>query len=185
MEHRDNSGGERSEQVRNALLKALGVVVVIAVVIALGTVLVVRALGLHEGDTTAPVGSGEVQPPKPLPTKALPVPGEKSATAEPTDKPTGPKGQRKSGRLQLDVSPVMARPMERVNLTGTYRGADNVGLEVQRWEAGSWQDFGVSATVRVGTFETYVMTGRSGENRFRMWDPGARRGSNVVMVTID
>ena len=54
----------------------------------------------------------------------------------------------------------MARANERVNLTGTYKKADNVGLQVQRFEDGKWRDFGVSATVRVGTFETYVMTGQ-------------------------
>ena len=101
------------------------------------------------------------------------MPGQKSETAAPSDKRAGAKDRRKKNRLQLDVSPVTARPMERMNLTGTYRGADNVGLQVQRFEDGSWQDFGVSATVRVGTFETYVMTGRSGQNRFRMWRPGS------------
>ena len=58
-----------------------------------------------------------------------------------------------------------------------------MGLQVQRFEEGKWRDFGVSATVRVGTFETYVMTGQSGEQRFRMYDPAAKEGSNVVLVT--
>jgi hypothetical protein len=74
--------------------------------------------------------------------------------------------------------------MERVNLTGRYRGADNVELQVQRFEEGEWRDFGVKASVRVGAYDTYVMTGRPGEQRFRMWDPAARKGSNVVLVTI-
>ena len=47
---------------------------------------------------------------------------------------------------------------------------------MQRFEDGKWRDFGVSATVRVGTFETYVMTGQSGEQRFRMYDPATKRG---------
>ena len=50
--------------------------------------------------------------------------------------------------MRLDISPVVARPMERVNLTGTYKGADNVGLQVQRFEDGNWRDFGVTATVK-------------------------------------
>ena len=29
------------------------------------------------------------------------------------------------------------------------------------------------------------MTGQSGEQRFRMFDPATKRGSNVVLVTID
>ena len=75
--------------------------------------------------------------------------------------------------------------MERVNFTGTYKGADNLQLEVQRFEDGKWSNFGVQATVRVGTFETYIMTGRTGENRFRVLDPKTKEGSNVILVTID
>ena len=173
---------DRSEQVRSALLKALAVVVGIAVLIALGTVIVVRALGLDAGESAGPVGSAPSESRKPLPTTALPVPGEESQGATPSEEPSEDAGGK--GRIELSVSPVSARANERINLTGTYRGADNVGLEVQRYEDGAWRDFGVSATVRVGTYETWVMTGRPGEHRFRVWDPGARRGSNVVLVTI-
>jgi hypothetical protein len=185
--HDPSDEEERSEQVRSALLKALVVVIGIGVAIALGTTVVVRALGLNESESPGPVGSVPSGPPKPLPTTALPVPGEESEspTKEPSETPSdeaSPDGRR--GRLELNVSPLRARPMERVNLTGTYKGADNVGLQVQRFEDGAWRDFGVDATVRVGTYETYVMTGRSGENRFRMYDPAADQGSNVVMVTI-
>ncbi len=177
----EQSEEDRAAQVRGALLKAFAVVVVIGVVIALGTTFVVRALGLNESDSPGPVGAASSAPDKPLPTKAIPQPGEK--TAKP-DKQPSPKSA-KPDRIQLAVSPVLARPMERVNLTGTYRGADNVALQVQRFEDGNWQDFGVDATVRVGTYETYIMTGRPGEQRFRMFDPRGREGSNVVLVTID
>jgi hypothetical protein len=175
---------ERSAEVRTALLKALGIVVALGVVIAIGTMLMVGALGLDDDESTGPVGAVP-SPTQPLPTTALPVPGEteSSATEEPTDLVTPDDAAK--GPIQLSVSPVLARPMERVNLTGTYPGRDSVGLKVQRFEDGQWSDFGVSATVRVGTFETYVMTGRSGENRFRMFDPETDKGSNVVLVTID
>ncbi|MEO5652858.1 MAG: hypothetical protein ABIN79_00355 [Marmoricola sp.] len=175
---------ERSDQVRRALITGLVAVVVIGVLIALGTTLMVRALGLNKGETSDTVGAGSANPNQPLPTKALPVPGESQSpgglvtpSGAPTDGATGP--------IQLSISPVMARPMERVNLTGSYSGHDNVGLQVQREESGQWADFGVQATVRAGTFETYVMTGRPGENRFRMYDPQDDQASNVVVVTID
>jgi len=173
---------ERSAQVQGALLKALAVVVVIGVVIALGTMIVVRTLGLDENDSPGPVGAAPDGPVKPLPTKALRVPGKDSKSAEPRHS-ASPDASKK-GKVALDVSPLKVRPMERVNLTGTYRGADNVGLQVQRFEDGRWSDFGVTATVRVGTYETFVMTGRAGEQRFRMYDPQTREGSNVVLVTI-
>ena len=159
-------------------------IVLIGVVIALGTTIVVRALGLNEGGSSGPVGSDSPETTKPLPTTALPVPGE-DETSRTSPRTRSPRRAARRAGIQLDVSPVMARPNERMNLTGTYRKADNMGLQVQRFEDGKWRDFGVSATVRVGTFETYVMTGQSGEHRFRMYDPATKRGSNVVLVTID
>lgn len=187
MDHDDDPHDERSEQVRSALAKALAVVVVIAVLIALGTVVVVRALGLNESDSTGSSSTAPSGPTRSLPTTALPVPGEDSASGQPSAEPsksTSPKNQKKKAKLQLKVSPLRARTGERVNLTGTYRGVDNVGLQVQRFQDGDWRDFGVQATVRVGTYETYIMTGRTGEQRFRMWDPKAQKSSNVVLVTI-
>ncbi len=182
MDDKQRGGEHRSAQVRGALLKALAVVVVIGVVIAVGTTIVVRALGLNEGDSPGPVGSGPSATVEPLPTTALPVPGE-DATSDKPD-PTKKPDSAKSGTIRLDISPITARAMERVNLTGTYKGADNIGLQVQRFEDGNWRDFGVTANVKVGTFETYIMTGRPGEQRFRVYDPEAEQGSNVVLVTI-
>jgi hypothetical protein len=181
----DLTDEERSAQVRNALLKALGIVVVIGVLIAIGTTVMVHALGLNEDGDTGPVGSAPDTPTQPLPTTALPVPGEK--TDEPSDEPSesASPDEGKRGQIELSISPVTARPMERVNFTGSYKGADNLQLEVQRFDSGQWTNFGVQATVRVGTFETYIMTGRSGENRFRVFDPATQQGSNVIMVTID
>jgi hypothetical protein len=186
MDDEDYDDDDGSEQVSSVLMKGLLVIVLIGVVIALGTTIVVRALGLNEGSSSSgPVGSDQTEVTTPLPTTALPVPGEGKKSEEDEFKEQLPPKSGKKGRIQLDVFPVMARPNERVNLTGTYRKADNIGLQVQRYEDGKWSDFGVSATVRVGTFETYVMTGQSGEQRFRMYDPGTKQGSNVVLVTID
>ena len=182
-EDRDDDG---SEQVSSVLMKGLLVIVLIGVVIALGTTIVVRALGLNEGaSSSGPVGSeldrGDQADADDCTAGARRGQDESQDEFE---EQVPPKSGKK-GRIQLDVSPVIARPNERVNLTGTYRKADNVGLQVQRYENGRWSDFGVSAAVRVGTFETYVMTGQSGEQRFRMYDPATKRGSNVVLVTID
>ena len=180
----EDQSEDRSAQVRGALLKALAGVVVIAVVVALGTVIAVRALGLNDSDSAGPVGAGAAEPDKPLPTKALEVPGDDEETESPEPSESASPDEAKTGKVELKVSPVKAKPMERVNLTGTYKGADNVGLQVQRFEDGKWTDFGVDATVKVGTYATYVQTGRAGEQRFRMYDPTAKEGSNVVLVTI-
>jgi len=180
----DDDSDERSDQVRSALLKALAVVAGIAVLIALGTTVMVRALGLDESESPGPLSGSSSDQTKPLPTTALPVPGEKTETPDPSTSPSAsPNGA--TGDIELRVSPLMARPMERVNFTGSYKGADNTELQVQRFETGKWSNFGVTATVKVGTYTTYIMTGRSGENRFRVYDPKAKKGSNVILVTVD
>jgi hypothetical protein len=171
---------ERSEQVRGALLKAFGVFVAIAVVVALGTIFMVHALGLNQGDDGGALGAASTSSPSPLPTKALPVPSD---SASPSDQPSD-LATPSDGDIELEVSPVIASPMERINLTGTYQGADNLLLQVQRYDDGTWTNFNAKTTVRVGTFATYIMTGRAGENRFRVYDPKAKKGSNVILVTI-
>jgi hypothetical protein len=57
-------------------------------------------------------------------------------------------------------------------------------LQVQRKEGGSWSDFPVSVTVSDGRFSTYVQTGRSGPNRFRVRDTDSKRVSNPVTVRV-
>ena len=93
----DRRDEERSAQVRGALLKALAVVVVIGVVIALGTTIVVRALGLNDSDSPGPVGAAPAEPVKPLPTTALPVPGEETGTPSRPRSPSdvGQRGPRR------------------------------------------------------------------------------------------
>ena len=175
---------ERDEQVRGALVKGLVALVAIGLVIAVGTLLSVRALGLDQGVDEG-AGAGEAaasSPSEPLPSTALPVPEDEespSATATPSQS-ASPNG----GRLQLEVSPPQVSAMQRINLTGTYRGADAGQLQVQRYDGGTWTDFGVDATVSAGTYQTWIMSGRTGENRLRMWDPQASVASNVVTVTI-
>lgn len=179
----DDYDEERPDRVRNALLTGLVALALIAVLIAIGTTIFVRSLGLDSAGPAGPVGAAEPSA-NPLPTKALSPRHPKSSPPSPSPSTTKqPKGAR-SGDIRLSATPLMVKPMERVNLTGTYGNKDNVGLQVQRWEAGGWVDFGVSTTVRVGTFETYVMTGRRGDNRFRVFDPGADNGSNPVLITV-
>ncbi|MEJ7690929.1 MAG: hypothetical protein WKF76_11130 [Nocardioidaceae bacterium] len=55
---------------------------------------------------------------------------------------------------------------------------------MQRDEGSGWADFPTSATVSAGTFATYIVTGVTGLNRFRMLDTVTGRASNVVKVFI-
>jgi hypothetical protein len=170
---------ERQQQIAAVVLKIVGVAVAIGLVIGLGAWLMVKALGLQTSSSNDPT-SGNVQPLNPLPSTALPVPSDSaSASDTPTSIPTAV-----STGLYLSASPVMVQPMERINLTGQWPGQDNESLVVQRFENGSWSDFGVQVRVNVGTFSTYVMTGRTGDQRFRVFDPATQTASNEVTVTV-
>ena len=185
---------DRQTELNAVVRRGLLLLVAFAAVVALGTFVVVHALGLNgrEGSTSTVVG--QPAPVSPLPTTALPVPGSGSvpsssdspadgpASASPSSQP-GPRQHRAHG-LQLSVSPASVGPMERINLTGTWPGHDNVGLQVQRLENGTWSNFPTTTTVRVGTFETYVETGHAGVNEFRVFDPGSGTSSNSVRVTV-
>jgi hypothetical protein len=177
----DGGGRGGRPDVAAVVLKILGVAVSIGLVIGLGAFVLVKALGL---DSTSSSGDipGVVDPITPLPTTALPVP---SASSQSTDGP-GQAGTPTvpSTGLYLSASPVIVRPMERINLTGQWPGHDNEGLLVQRFEGGKWADFGVHVNVNLGTFETYVMTGHTGDQKFRVVDPQSQSMSNEVTVTV-
>lgn len=179
-----DSDAERREQLTSVALKVAAVVLGIGIVVGLGSWVMVKSLGLDGGSSSGePAAEGGVQPIEPLPSSALPVPSESVPEGEASSSPEPEKKKRKKG-IELHASPMQVRQMERINLTGTWPGKDNLGLAVQRFEDGKWVDFGVQATVRVGTFETWVMTGREGEQRFRVYDPGSDTASNPVSIQV-
>ena len=174
---------DRTERVVSAVVKVVVVAVAIGIAIGIGTWVMVKALGLDDATTSA--GPAPVTPVQPLPTRALPV--QQTPTTTPTDVPTDYPTEIVSpsaGALFLSAAPVVVNAMERINLTGQWPGRDNVALLVQRFENGEWVDFGVQVNVNVGTFATYVMTGREGENKFRVFDPNSNTTSNEVVVQV-
>jgi len=172
---------DRQQAVASVVLKIVGIAVAIGLVIGIGAWVLVKALGLSSADTTS--GVAHVDPVTPLPSSALPVPG---ASDLPTPDNTGlvTPGASVSGQLYLSASPVLVQPSERINLTGQWPGHDNQSLLVQRFENGQWADFGVQVRVNLGTFETYVLTSRTGDQRFRVFDPDTQTASNDVTVTV-
>ena len=99
----------------------------------------------------------------------------------------GDAGQAKEGRgdrITLFVAPQRVRPGERINFNGVYRDGEGATLQIQRRENGTWTDFPVSATVRGGSFSTWIQTSRTGGAQFRVFDPAIERASNVVRITI-
>jgi len=172
------------QEVSAVILKILGVALAIGLVIGGGAWILVKSLGLDSAETTGTTIGGD-GPASPLPTTALPVPSESGpASPDSTGPVTEPPVVPNTGGLYLSASPVIVRPMERINLTGQWPGHDNEGLLVQRFEGGKWADFGVHVNVNLGTFDTYVMTGHTGDQKFRVFDPGSDTASNEVTVTV-
>lgn len=112
---------------------------------------------------------------------ASPTGAKTSASA--TTKAKKKRKQRPRSVISLSASPLEVSAMERIYLTGTYPRGEGASLQVQRMQDG-WTDFPVSVSVSGGTFSTYVMTGRSGENRFRVLDPATGKTSNPVTVRV-
>ena len=76
--------------------------------------------------------------------------------------------------------------MGRIDLTGTYRPARApcCRCSAPPVPGDSWVDFPVTVTVSGGQFSTYVQTGRTGPNRFRVIDTDTDLASNEVTITI-
>ena len=175
---------DQRRQLADALIKVALVAVGVGAVIAIGVFIMVKALGFSDSTPAAHSDSQSTSTPSALPTKALEATGSPSPSEEPSATKTSEPAKSKN-KIVLTATPAQVGPGQRINLTGRYPGADNVALQVQRKEGAGWVAFAdVQAQVRVGTFETYVMTARSGSMKFRVFDPTTRAASNAVDVTV-
>jgi hypothetical protein len=126
-------------------------------------------------------------------TKSLP-------TSPATESPT-PQGHRHSHRtsggahhrhsgtpaahaITLTANPGQAARFEHISLSGSYLAPDGTTLQVQRRDASGWSSFPVTASVSGGNFSTYILTGHTGTNRFRVIDLRTKNTSNAVTVHI-
>lgn len=179
MDQRD----DQRRQMTQALAKVVAIAAVLGVLIGGGAWAVISAVGVPESAEEIPEVTAT---PSALPTRALDA--DESPSAEPSQQPSAtpsPTPTREPRELSLSGSPASVGPGERINLTGSWPGKDNVTLQVQRREGGSWGSFaGVTAQVSAGQFSTWVLTSRTGPARFRVFDPGSGTASNPVLVTI-
>lgn len=172
------------------LLVGAGVLVVVALliggvvsVVALGAV---KVTGIDDSRPTA-TAKPSLYMPSGDPTVGLDnLPDPEGApggdpSARPSDAASA--GPSKKRPISLQAFPQRVAANARISLTGVYRGGEGTRLQVQRFEKG-WSDFPVSASVSGGQFATYVTTGRSGVNRFRVLDTGSGKASNLVRVTV-
>jgi hypothetical protein len=167
---------------------AAAVVALVAVGLAVGLLLGAVALvasrvaGLGGDHRTDAVDAGpSLFLPSPRATQAS---GGTVTTPQPSAA-SAPKSSAPAKAITLQSSQSSVSAMQRIDLTGVYPGGEGAVLQVQRKGAGGgWQDFPVTASVSGQTFSTYVQTGQSGMQKFRVRDTDSGKISNVVSVTV-
>ncbi|MGI8612896.1 MAG: hypothetical protein ACR2KL_02940 [Nocardioidaceae bacterium] len=170
----DTSAGARNRAIGYVVLGVAAVGVVLALLIGgLGTV--ARQAAVPRATT----GGGAS--PSSTPTTART--GNPSPTSTATSKPTPRHGGHRSGAPTLAASPRSVATYERIYLTGRFpRLGGGAALQVQRKVGSVWSDFPVTMTTQTdGSFSTYVETGRTGANPFRVVSAD---GSRTPAVTV-
>jgi hypothetical protein len=184
----------RERPVLAGLLALVAVALVVGSVLGLATLAGSRVLGLGGGSVTTsqaaveeslylPRPSRTERPDGPLITLA---PGERPSPSSDGSSPgASPTESRSPERaIALSAGQASVSPMGRIDLTGVYPGGEGAILQVQRREGDAWDDFPVTVSVSNGTFATYVQTGQTGQNRFRVVDTDTGTASNPVTITV-
>lgn len=182
---------EEKHPIAAGLVALVGVGLAVGLVLGLVTLAFSQLVGIGGGGGSGTADGGpSLYLPTPVPTtrdsssQASPGPDTATGTvspspAEPTETTSSP-----AHEITLQAGETSVAPMDRIDLTGVYPGGDGAVLQVQRKEDGSWQDFPVTTAVSGETFSTYVQTGRSGVQKFRVKDTDSGKVSNVVSVTV-
>lgn len=192
----------RRRAIRAALTVA-GIAVVLGLLIGGVTASVVNLTGLVPDEParsalpTPGVGDNDDLPtPSLLPTNtpsprasASPSAKQTSGVADkpstkPTHKPPKKPKHRTASSIRLSASDASVSAYDEVTLSGSYPGGSGTTLQVQRLEGGSWTAFPTTATVDGGRFSTFVASGQSGVNKFRVVDPDSGVASNAVSFRV-
>ncbi len=168
--------------VLTGLIALVGVAVVIGLLGGLAVMIGVKAAGIGE-ESSASDGSGTPA------TFELPKPSDTATESPTTEPPVEPSPgastpEAPAEGISLSAAQQSVSPMQQIDLTGTYQGGEGAILQVQRFENGAWSDFPVTVPVTGGTFATYLLTSRTGPNKFRVVDTDSDAVSNEVTVTV-
>ncbi len=167
--------------VLTGLLALVGVAVAIGLLGGLAVLVGVNVTGI--GDSSTATDSSDTPA-----TFELPRPSETDSTETVPQETIEPSQEETSEApaegISLTAPQQSVAQMQQIDLTGTYQSGEGSILQVQRFEDGAWSDFPVTMSVSGGTFATYVQTGRTGPNKFRVVDTDADVVSNEVTVTV-
>lgn len=173
--------------VVTGLIALVGVAVVVGLLISGGALAASSVLGLGDDSSSRTTTSEQsMYLPKPSDTLSATAPlvtlapGETTAPVETPSVSATPEFP-----ITLSSGSPSVQPMQEIQLTGTYPNGEGKVVQVQRFENGQWVDFAsVDASVTGGTFATYVLTARTGSNKFRVRDTDSEDVSNEVDVQV-
>lgn len=175
------------------LLALLGVSLVVGLLVAGAAVAGTSVLGLGEAKNTDTTTSEQsVYVPKPSPTEdetgaAITLAPKPSSSSDDKESKPAEEEYESEDSISLSAAVTQVAPSQQIGLSGVYPGHEGAMLVVQRFEDGDWVDFAdgsVTTSVSNETFSTYVITARTGLNRWRMRDTQTDDVSNEVRVQI-
>jgi hypothetical protein len=181
---------DENRPVIAGLLALVGVAVAVGLIAALAIVAGAHVIGLGGGHAAAVGGNDGATMIVPKPKKTQPASGPSitlgsNPTSSGSSHQPPPSIKKPKKQISLQSGQTSVSPMGRIDLTGTYPGGEGAVLNVQKFSNGTWQDFySISATVTNGSFSTYIQTGTTGMNRFRVIDSDTKLASNEVKVQI-
>ncbi|MBM9458527.1 hypothetical protein JK386_01280 [Nocardioides sp. zg-536] len=196
-EQRPGPGADRA--VINGLVALVAVALGVGLVVALVALAGTRMLGLGGDDASAAGGSttgGSMYLPSPVETTSETGPRitlhtdgadevvpeeEGEAEAEPSESESESEDAEK---ISLQAATNAVRADERIQFSGVYPGGEGAILWVERWQDGGWSEFPASVNVTNGTFSSYIFTGQSGLNRFRVVDRDRNIASNEIRIQV-
>lgn len=196
------SPSDDDNPVRTGLVALIGVSLAVGLILAIAALVGTHVLGIAGGgSSSAGAGQGE--------SMYLPPPEKTTDNGDPlitlnTEEVTGPEdtgsadsatsgatepGASKSdkpslGEISLQALETTVPNFGKIDLTGVYPGGEGEILQVQRKQSGAWVDFAATVPVSNATFSTYIQTGVSGKNTFRVLDKSRNIASNPVDVTV-
>lgn len=200
----DQNEPQVDRPVLNGLVALVAVGLGVGLILALAALVGTKVLGFGGGDSSAGDGSSvhdSMYLPTPVETAGSsgplitlhtedPETDEATATDEPEETEETEETEStdtaspEAGEISLQAVDTTVSSGERIYFSGVYPGGEGAILWLQRWQDGAWADFPASVGVTNGTFSSYIFTGVSGLNRFRVIDRDDGTVSNEIRVTV-
>lgn len=175
----------------NGAVALIAVALTVGAVMAVVAVIAARMVGLSGDQSSA--GGADRQESAVIPTASR-TPDDGPATTFGTDDPESDESEPeesestkppKEGEIVVEAEETSVPNFGQIHFSGTYPGGDGAVLQVQRKTPGTvWENFDVTVPVSDGGFTSYVQTGVSGVNIWRVVDPETGATSNEFKVKV-